>query len=98
MEIQITALHDLELTPTLKAHVNDKFVRLERHSSHIMDVHVTLSVDKKFQQMAKASINLAGGGKVVATSTSKDMYASIDMLLDKLDEQVKKHSDRLKDE
>lgn len=98
MEIQITALHDLALTPALKTHVNDKFVRLERHFSHIMDVHVTLSVDKKFQQMAKASMNLAGGATVVATSTSKDMYASIDMLIDKLDEQIKKHKDKLKDE
>lgn len=97
MEIQITALHDLELTPPLKQHVNDKFARLERHFSQIMDVHVTLSVDKKFQQTAKASMKLPGGGSVVATCTSKDMYASIDELIDKLDEQVKSHKDKMKD-
>ncbi len=95
LSIQITALH-MELTEGLSAHVNDKFQRLERHFSHIMDTHVTLSVDKKFQQMAKASMNLAGGKTIVASCTSKDLYASIDMLIDKLDEQIKKYKDKLK--
>ena len=95
--IQITALHDLELTPSLTNYVNEKFKKLEKHFSHIINTHVTLSVDKKFQQKVKANLNLAGGGKIVASCTSKDMYASIDMLIDKLDEQIKKHKDKLKE-
>jgi putative sigma-54 modulation protein len=97
MTIQITALHDLALTPGLTQHVNDKFKKLERHFSHIISTHVTLSVDKKFQQTAKANMSLAGGGKIVASSVSEDMYASIDMLIDKLDEQIIKHKEKLKD-
>jgi ribosomal subunit interface protein len=54
-------------------------------------------VDKKFQQTSKAHLNLAGGGEIVASCTSKDMYASIDMLIDKLDEKIKKHKDKLKE-
>lgn len=96
MTIQITALHDLELTPGLTQHVNDKFKKLEKHFSQIINTHVTLSVDKKFQQSAKANMNLAGGGKIVASCVSKDMYASIDMLIDKLDEQIIKHKEKLK--
>lgn len=96
MQVQITALRDLELTPGLNQHVQDKFKRLERHFSQITDMHVTLSVDKKFQQTAKANIHLAGGGTVVADCTSIDMYASIDMLVDKVDKQVLKHKDKLK--
>lgn len=96
MTIQITALHDLELTPALKQHVNDKFKKLETHFSHIIATHVTLSVDKKFQQMAKGNMSLAGGGKIAASCTSTDMYASIEMLADKLDEQIKKHKEKLK--
>ncbi len=97
MKTQITALHELTLTPALKQQVNEKFKKLEKHFSHIIDTHVTLSVDKKFQQIAKAHMNLAGGGDIVASSTSEDMYASIDMLIDKLDEQVRKHKEKLKD-
>ena len=97
MTIQITALHDLALTPGLTQHVHDKFKKLETHFSHIINTHVILSVDKKFQQIAKGNMNLAGGGKIVASCTSKDMYASIDMLIDKLDEQIIKHKEKLKD-
>ncbi len=95
--IQITALHDLELTSSLTSYVNEKFKKLEKHFSHIINTHVTLSVDKKFQQKVKANLTLAGGGKIIASCTSKDMYASIDMLIDKLDEQIKKHKDKLKE-
>ncbi len=96
MNIQITALHELTLTPQLTKKVHEKFKKLENHFSHIIDTHVTLSVDKKFQQIAKAHMNLAGGGNIVASSDSKDMYASIDMLIDKLDEQIRKHKEKLK--
>lgn len=96
MSIQITALHDLELTDALVQYIHEKFKRLEKHFSHIINTHVTLSVDKKFQQIAKANMNLAGNGKIVASCTSKDMYASIDMLIDKLDEQIIKHKEKLK--
>ena len=97
MSIQITALHDLELTPSLTQYVNEKFKKLPKHFSSIISTHVTLSVDKKFQQTAKAVLNLAGNGEIIASCTSKDMYASIDMLIDKLDEQIKKHKDKMKE-
>lgn len=95
MAIQITA-RGLELTNGLSQHINDKFRRLDRHFSKIMDVHVTLNVDKKFQQKAKAHVHLAGGREIVADCISIDMYASIDMLVDKLDKQIKKHKGKLK--
>lgn len=96
MTIQITALHDLVLTPALTQHVNDEFKKLENHFSQIITTHVVLSVDKKFQQIAKGNMSLAGGGKIAASATSSDMYASIHMLSIKLDEQIKKHKEKLK--
>ncbi|HEV2523512.1 MAG TPA: ribosome-associated translation inhibitor RaiA [Gammaproteobacteria bacterium] len=96
MTIQITALHDLALTPGLTQHVNDKFKKLEIHFSHIINTHVTLSIDKKFQQIAKCNMSLAGGSKIAASYTSNDMYSSIDMLVKELDKQIIKHKEKLK--
>lgn len=96
MTIQITALRELTLTPAMTEQVHEKFKRLERHFGHIIHSHVTLSVDKKFQQTAKANLHLAGGGEIVASCTSEDMYASIDGLMDKLDEQIIKYKEKLK--
>ncbi|MBQ4132456.1 MAG: ribosome-associated translation inhibitor RaiA [Desulfovibrionaceae bacterium] len=74
--------------------------RLEKLSKFISDdenaeIFVTLSVDK-FRH--KADVNIRGKHlHVSAVEQSDDMYASIDMVLDKLEAQVKKHHDKMKD-
>jgi len=99
VNIQITALH-LELTPTLREDVNKKFSKLERHFKNITNIHVYLSVekvDRKMQHKAKAHVALPGG-TATAEAISENMYASIDLLIDKLDEEILKHKQKLKDE
>jgi putative sigma-54 modulation protein len=58
-------------------------------------VHVVLSVEK-LQQKAEATMHMSGAD-VFADSVHEDMYAAIDALVDKLDRQVKKHKEKLKD-
>ncbi len=98
LKIQITGRH-LELTPTLKQDVNKKFSILEKHFNHITDIHVTLSVERvqhKMQHTAKANINLPLNKDIHASCTSEDMYASIDMLIDKLDRQLVEYKEQMK--
>jgi len=93
MQINITG-HHVEITPSLRDYVNQKIEKIHRRFSNITSVHVTLSVDKKYQQKAEAQVNLAKG-ELFASSESEDMYASIDLLIDKLDRQVVKHKEKL---
>ncbi len=93
MQINITG-HHVEITPALRDYVQDKLQKIERHFSNITNVYVTLTVDKKFQQMAEAKVNLAGG-EIFAESESENMYAAIDLLVDKLDRQVVKHKEKM---
>jgi len=93
MQINITG-HHVEITPALRDYVNEKLQKIERHFSNITNVYVTLTVDKKFQQMAEAKVNLAGG-EIFAESECENMYAAIDLLVDKLDRQVVKHKEKL---
>ena len=46
--------------------------------------------------MAESTVN-AGGKTLFATDTAMDMYAAIDGLIDKLDRQVRRLKDRLRD-
>lgn len=94
MQIRITGRH-LEITPALKQYADDKLSKLNNHFDHIITVRVILSVEKG-KQMAEAVINVPGT-EFVAKSDSQDMYATIDMLEDKLDAQVRKHKQKLKD-
>lgn len=94
MQINLTG-HHVELTEALRNYVNDKFQRLERHFDNVIDVHVILSVEK-LRQQAEASLNLSGN-QIFADSVNEDMYAAIDALVDKLDRQVIKHKEKMKD-
>lgn len=99
MPIQITGKH-LSLTPTLKSDVNKKFQKLERHFPQMTGIHVTLSlekVDHREQHLAKAHITLPRGD-IIAEESSDDMYASIDVLVDKLDKQLIKHKEKMKED
>lgn len=96
MEIQIIG-HNLEITPPLKDHANKKIERLKKYFNQIISIHVTLSVvkvNKKIEHQAKAHI-LLSKGEVFGESTTEDMYASIDTLIDKVDRQIIKHKEEM---
>ena len=60
-----------------------------------LDAQVLMSVDKYRQRV---EVQLTGDGvNIAAEETSEDMYASIDLVLDKLEAQVKKLISRTKD-
>ena len=94
MNIDITG-HHIDLTDSLRAYVNEKFERLERHFDHVTNTHVILSVQKQSQK-AEATIHVTGGN-LFADASSEDMYAAIDSLTDKLDRQVIKHKEKMTD-
>ena len=86
--------HHIELTDPIKSYVNDKFSKLTRHFDHITSTQVVLSVEKK-RQKAEATIRFSGG-EIFADCIDEDLYAAIDLLIDKLDRQILKHKEKLK--
>ena len=93
MQINLSG-HHVEITDSLRDFVNSKFQKLERHFDHINNVHVVLNIEK-LNQIAEATLHLSGG-EIHAKSDNQDMYVAIDSLIDKLDRQVLKHKDKLK--
>lgn len=91
MQLNITGQH-LELTEALQEYVSTKFERLERHVDNITNVQVVLKLEKE-RQIAEATLHVAGAD-LHATAEAEDMYASIDMLTDKIDRQLIKHKEK----
>jgi putative sigma-54 modulation protein len=94
MQIKITGRH-FDISDAVHEFVHTKFKKLERHFDHITQVHVILTVEKK-RQMAEATVHTSGAD-LFAEAESENMYTSIDMTVDKLDRQLIKHKDKLKD-
>lgn len=94
MQINISG-HHVKVTTSLKDYVEKKFERLTRHFDHVLNIHVILTVEKQAQK-AEASLQVSGN-KIYADASNEGMYAAVDSLVDKLDRQIVKYKEKLKD-
>ena len=93
MQIELTG-HHIEITDSLKNHVTDKMKKLERHFDQVSNAHVILSIES-VKHKAEATVHMKGND-IFADAIEDDMYVAIDSLVDKLDRQVKKHKEKIK--
>ena len=99
MNLKISG-HHVELTPALREYVQNKLERIKRHFDNVIDITVTLAVDANTEKdkRQRAEINLHMRGKDLhVESEAQDMYAAIDLRMDKLDRQVLRHKDKIQD-
>lgn len=92
--------HHLEVTPALREYVRTKLDRITRHFDQVVDVNVLLMVEnlKEKARRQKAEITLHIKGRDIFVEQShEDLYAAIDQLVDKLDRQVCRHKDRIRE-
>jgi putative sigma-54 modulation protein len=94
MNLTVTG-HHVDVTESMRNYVTEKIKRLKRHSENLFDIHVILSVEKQ-RQKAEATVQVAGA-KIYADTTEPDMYAAIDLMMDKLDRQLVRHKEKSKD-
>ncbi len=93
MNLHLTA-HHLEITPAIRGYATEKFDKLKRHfDTVVIDVNIILSVEK-LKQKAEATMHVSGKNLFVECD-DENLYAAIDMLVDKLDRQVRRHKDKL---
>jgi len=94
MNLSLTG-HHLEVTPALRDYVQSKLERITNHFDHVIDVKVTLTVEK-LAQKAEATIHVPGND-LHAECSNEDMYSAIDLLADKLDRRVLKFKEKISD-
>ncbi len=94
MKVNITGRH-IEITPPLRQYTIEKLDRLSRHFDRIINIDIILEV-QKLDQIVKANL-FVPGGQFNADAKSDDMYSAIDLLIDKLDRQIRDHKERERD-
>lgn len=91
MHIEFTG-HQMDVSDALKQYTTQKFSKFIKHFDNITSIHVVFNVEK-LRQIAEATI-LVSKDKFHASSEDENMYAAIDLLVDKLNKQLVKHKEK----
>lgn len=94
MQLDI-ACHHFDLTDAIKQHAEEKLQKITHHFEQVINIKMILEI-KKHEHIAEATAH-SSGHDFFAKVSSDDMYASIDQMVNKLDAQIVKHKEKLKD-
>ena len=86
----------MELTDGIKGTIQEKLGRLDFYLHPETDVKVTVSA-KKARQTVEVTIIPISGPIIRAEDIEENLYAAIDVVYDKLNKQLRKYKNRLKD-
>jgi putative sigma-54 modulation protein len=93
MQISVT-FRQIEPSEALKKYVTDRLNKFKRYVDGPVDAHVVLGLEK-FRHLADVTID-SNGRIIKGKEENTDMYAAIDLVMDKIDMQLKKVRDKLR--
>lgn len=89
---------NIEITDAIKAYAKEKLGKVATHYDQITGIDVVLSVIKNpsvaENHTAEVSCKFTTGQQVQVAETAESMYASIDLVSDKLARQVQKYKEK----
>jgi putative sigma-54 modulation protein len=97
MDIKIRG-RNVELTPALKGYIEEKIGGLGKYFEHVKAVDVALTVERNrsIENTQRAEVTMYVDGSVIrGEEASVSMYSSIDIVLEKLERQLKKYKSRI---
>lgn len=93
METTFT-FRNIDASPALKTHAIDKLQKLSKYLIKPTNIHVIFQVER-FSHIVEVTLN-ANGIQHVSQEKSEDMYTSLDSAIHKLEGQLRRYKERLK--
>ncbi len=94
MRITFTARH-FKPSERLKDHAHKQVEKLKKYYDGILDIDIILDYIK--QQQVAELIAKVYGNRLAVVEKSEDMYKSLDLAVDKMERQLKKYKDKLRE-
>jgi putative sigma-54 modulation protein len=95
MDINFTG-HNIDITDPLRDVITRKFNRIIRHlNNNILSTNIILT-SQKLNHSIEAIIHIAGA-EINAKGTSDTMYKAIDIMISKLDKQIRRFKTKRQD-
>ncbi|WML54737.1 ribosome-associated translation inhibitor RaiA [Neobacillus sp. PS3-12] len=87
---------NIEVTPAIREYVEKKVAKLERYFSETPEANVNVNLRFNQDKTSKVEVTIPMPNLVLrAEETNDDMYAAIDLIVDKLERQIRKHKTKV---
>ncbi len=84
---------NIEVTPALRDYVEKRVNKVTKYFSEVGDIHAALTVEKG-QHIVEVTVPV-NGILLRAQEMTEDMYTSIDLVVDKIERQIRKYKTKL---
>jgi putative sigma-54 modulation protein len=87
---------NIEVTPAIREYVERKVAKLERYFTETPAANVNVNLRFNQDKTSKVEVTIPMPNLVLrAEETNEDMYAAIDLIIDKLERQIRKHKTKV---
>ncbi len=94
MQIAVNFRH-MESSEAVRTYIEEKLARVKKYVDEPIDAQVVLSIQKKIHHRAEVTM-VAKGLTMKSAEETGDMYAAIDLMVDKIERQLKRYKEKLK--
>jgi putative sigma-54 modulation protein len=95
MQLSVTFRH-MEGSDAIKEHAREKLEKIKKYFPDPIMAHVVLSTERGYQHCADINIQLHNGLIIKANETTEDMYSSIDLVMAKIERQVRRYKEKIR--
>src|SRR3954462_7300429 len=97
MQLSTTFRH-MDASQAVREYAGDKLDKIRRYfQKEIISAHAVFSIERGYQHVAELNITLPNGLLINAKESTEDMYSSIDLVAARIERQVRKWKDKIRD-
>jgi putative sigma-54 modulation protein len=97
MQLSTTFRH-MDASQAVREYAGDKLDKIRKYfQKEMISAHAVFSIERGYQHVAELNITLPNGILINAKESTEDMYSSIDLAAARIERQVRKWKDKIRD-
>jgi putative sigma-54 modulation protein len=96
MQVNISTRHG-EISEATQERITEKVGKLKRYFDRLMAVNVIVDLEKTDEPKLEIIVTPEHKHDFIANHQSKDMFASVDQVVAKLEQQIKKYKEKIQE-
>ena len=87
---------NIEVTDAIREHIEEKIAKLERYFNDVPNTHAHVNIKVRNNKRGKVEITIPMKDLTLrAEEGHDDLYAAVDLVIDKLERQIRKHKTKI---